>query len=69
VRLFDASTGGTLLDDTTTSSAYGTFQTTTDGSTWGTYSTVDKANDNTYIRYTPTSLADNIRVRALLTLN
>ena len=69
IRLFDASTGGSLLDDTTTSSAYGTFQTTTDGSTWGTYSTVDKSNDNTYIRYTPTSLADNIRARALLTLN
>ena len=69
IRLFDASTGGTLLDDTTTSSAYGTFQKTTDGSTWGTYSTVDKSNDNTYIRYIPTSLADNIRVRALLTLN
>ena len=69
IRLFDASTGGTLLDDTTTSSAYGTFQKTTDGSTWGSYNTTDKGNENTYIRYIPTSLADNIRVRALLTLN
>jgi hypothetical protein len=70
IRLYDASTNGNLLDDTSTSQSYGTFQTSTDGgSTWGTYSTSDKTNEDTYIRYTPTSLADNIRVRSLLTLN
>jgi hypothetical protein len=70
IRLFDAVTDGNLLDDTTTSQSYGTFQQSTNGGTsWVTYSTTDKANDDTYIRYTPSSLADNIRVRALLTLN
>jgi hypothetical protein len=70
IRLYDASTNGNLLDDTTTSQSFGTFQRSTDGGlTWGTYSTSDKTNEDTYIRYTPTSLADNIRVRSLLTLN
>jgi hypothetical protein len=70
IRLYDASTNGNLLDDTTTSQSFGIFQSSTDGgSTWGTYSTADKTNEDTYIRYTPTSLADNIRVRSLLTLN
>ena len=70
IRLYDASTNGNLLDDTTTSQSFGTFQRSTDGgATWGTYSTADKTNEDTYIRYTPTSLADNIRVRSLLTLN
>lgn len=68
IRLYNGITGGSLLDDTTTASAYGTWQKSTDGTTWGSYNTTDKGNDTTYIRYTPTSLADNITVRALLTL-
>lgn len=69
IRLYDSVTGGVLLDDTTTASASGTWEKTTDGSTWGAYNTTDKGNDTTYIRYTPTTLADNIKVRALLTQN
>lgn len=70
IRLYNAVTGGSLLDDTTTSSASGTWEKSTDGgSTWGAYNTTDKGNETTYIRYTPTSIADNIRVRALLTQN
>ena len=30
---------------------------------------LDKTNEGTYIRYTPNSLADNTKVRSLLTLN
>lgn len=68
IRLYNATSGGLLLDDTTTASASGTFEkSTNDGGAWGAYNTTDKANDTTYIRYTPTSLADNIKVRALLT--
>ena len=70
VRLYDATTGGLLLDDYTTSGTpQGTWTKATDGSTFSTYNTTDKANETTYIRYTPTSIADNIRVRALLTQN
>lgn len=68
VRLFDAVTNALLLTDTTTTSASGTFQRSTDGTSWGAYSTADKGNENTYIRYTPTSLADNINVRPVLSL-
>ena len=57
-----------MLDDKTTSPV-GTWEKTTDaGSNWGSYDTSDKANELTYIRYTPTTLPDNIKIRALLTL-
>jgi hypothetical protein len=70
VRLYNAVTGGLLLDDTTATSASGVFEkSTNDGGAWGAYNTTDKANETTYIRYTPTTLADNIKVRALLTQN
>jgi hypothetical protein len=69
IRLYDAVTGGLLLDDTTTASAAGLWEKTTDGTSWGVYNTTDKANNTTYIRYTPTTLGDNIKVRALLTQN
>ena len=67
MRLFDAVTGGLLLDDNTLVPA-GTWGKTTDGTTWGSYNTTDKANETTYIRYTPYTLPDSIKVRALLTL-
>lgn len=70
IRLYNAETDGLILDDTTTASASGTFEKSTDdGQNWGSYNTTDKGNETTYIRYTPTSLADDIKVRALLTQN
>ena len=70
IRLYNAETDGLILDDTTTASASGTWEkSTNDGVAWGSYNTTDKGNETTYIRYTPTSLADNIKVRALLTQN
>ncbi len=70
IRLYDAVSGGSLLDDTTVAAASGTWEKSTDGgSNWTAYNTTDKGNDTTYIRYTPTSLGDNIKVRALLTQN
>lgn len=67
VRLYNAVTGGILLEDDTATPTLGTFQKSTDGSTWSTYDTTDRANDTTYIRYTPTSLADSISVEAYIT--
>ena len=69
VELFNATTGSSLLTDTTAAAANGTWEKSTDGTTWGAYNTTDKANDTTYIRYTPTSLTDGIVVRAFLTQN
>lgn len=69
VRLYDAKTGSLLVDDNTASPA-GTFERSTDGgSNWSAWNDTDKGNDTTYLRYTPAALADNVLVRALLTLN
>lgn len=69
IRLFDAVTGGLLVDDVSAASS-GVWEKSTDGgSNWVAYNTSDKGNETTYIRYTPASLGDNIKVRALLTQN
>lgn len=66
IRIYEAITGSLLLtDDTATPD--GTWQKSTDdGQTWGSYNTTDQSNNTTYIRYTPTSLADNTKVTAVL---
>lgn len=67
IRLYDAVTGSLLLTDNTASPTLGTWEkSTNDGGAWSAYNTTDKGNDTTYIRYTPTSLADNIKVRAVI---
>lgn len=40
----------------------------TDGTTWGAYNTVDRANDTTYLRYTPASIADGVVVQPVLSV-
>lgn len=67
VRIYNAVDGNLLLTDNTVSAASGTFQKSTDdGGSWSSYNTTDKANETTYIRYTPTSLPDNLKVRAVI---
>lgn len=66
VRLYNAITDG-LLDDDDSLTPTGTWEKSTNGTSWSGYDTSDKANDTTFIRFTPASLADNIQVRALLT--
>ena len=70
VRLYDAVSGVQQCDDDTLNNpALGTFeQTTNDGGLWSAWTHTDKANDTTYLRYTPASTANNIRIKALLTL-
>jgi hypothetical protein len=69
VRLYDAVSNSLLVDDETATPT-GTFEQSTDlGLNWTAWTNADKTNENTYIRYTPLSLGDNIKVRALLTLN
>jgi hypothetical protein len=67
ISLYDADTNGLLLTDTTALHASGTFEKTTDGSTWGAYDQTDRGNSTTWIRYTPSSLADNVKIAAYLT--
>ncbi len=67
VRLYNAVDGNLLMDDYTTGNG-GIWEKSTDGTTWGAYNTTDKGNETTYIRYTPASIYDNIKVRAVLTL-
>jgi len=66
IRLYNADTGFLVLDDNVTSSSSGTFQYSTDGSTWNSWSSSADTVGN-YIRYTATSLPSSITIRALLT--
>ena len=67
INLYDADTGGLLLTDDSATPTLGTWEKTTDGTSWSSYNTTDRANATTWIRYTPSSLADNIKVQAYLT--
>lgn len=66
IRLYNAVTGGLLDTDDSVTQA-GTWEKSTDGVTYSAYNSTDRANDTTYIRFTPASLADGIQVRAELT--
>jgi hypothetical protein len=69
IRIYNALTGDLILDEYTTSGD-GTWEKTLDGgaTAWVPYGTLaDKINETTYIRYTPASLYDNIKVRVVLT--
>jgi hypothetical protein len=66
IRLYNADTGYLVLDDNVTSSASGTFQYSTDGTTWNSWSSSADTVGN-YIRYTANSLPSSITIRALLT--
>ena len=70
IELFNAATGASIFTDTTVGPSNGTWAKSIDGgSNWIGYNTTDKANDITYIRYTPNSTLGSISVRALLTQN
>ena len=67
VQLFDAESGSSLGTDDSTTQAWTWAKSTNAGGAWGAYTTADRANADTYVRVTPPSLADNIKVRAVLT--
>jgi hypothetical protein len=69
VRLLDAITGNLILDDDTDSPTSGIFEKTIDGTNWTAYNSTDRTNNTTWIRYTPTSIGDNILVEAYLFLD
>lgn len=66
IELYDAETGSSLGSDDSVTQAWTWEKSTNSGGAWGAYNSTDRANANTYIRVTPTSLADNIKVRAVI---
>jgi len=67
IRMWNASTGASVLDDNSDSPTLGTWEYSTDGgSIWSAWDNTQDSVGN-YIRYTATSLPDGIRIRALLT--
>lgn len=68
IRLYNAITNF-LLDDDNSITQSGTWEKSTNGTTWGAFNTADKTNETTFIRFTPASIPDNIQVKAILTLN
>jgi len=67
IRLYEASNNNELLNDTVTLSSYGTWQYSTDGTTWNSWNAAQDTVGN-YIRYTATSFGySGVTVRALLT--
>lgn len=69
MRLYNASSGFLITDDTVTGSASGTWEYSTDSATtWNAWSSAADSVGN-YIRYTANSLPANTIIRALLTTN
>ncbi len=68
IRIYDGVTGSLLVDDDSATPT-GIWAKATDGTTFGAYNSTDRANDTTYIRYTPASLADDVVARPVITLN
>lgn len=67
IQLKDATSGGVLAEDTTSSPA-GTWEKSVNGGlTWAAYNTTDKANEITYIRWTPASMPAGVTVVPVLT--
>lgn len=66
MRLYNSSTGSLILDDTVDASSSGTWQYSTNGTDWNSWSSSADLVGN-YIRYTATTLPSSIVVRALLT--
>lgn len=66
IDLTDATSGASLGTDDSTTQAWTWEKSTNDGGAWSAYNTTDRANSTTYIRVTPISLADSIKVRAVL---
>lgn len=69
IRIYDSITDALLVTDNSLAPT-GTWEKTVDGgSNWTSFDYVDRANEITYFRYTPYSIADNINVMPVVTLS
>lgn len=66
IRLFNIANGLMIHDDDSSTAAYGTWEYSTNGTVWNSWSAAQDVVGN-YIRYTATSLPNGLTVRALLT--
>lgn len=66
IELFDAESGASLGTDDTTTAAWTWEKSTNAGGAWGAMNQTDRANADTYVRISPPSLADNIKVRGVI---
>lgn len=66
IRLTNAVTNVSIIDDSVTASAYGTWEYSTDGTIWNVWSSAADSVGN-YIRYTAGSLPGSTKIRSLLT--
>lgn len=70
IYIKDGVTGSLLVSDNSVSQAAGTWEKSTNGGgAWGSYNSTDRANETTYIRFTPTSIADNVNALAYIALS
>lgn len=67
VRIYDALTDSVLVDDDTNTPT-GTWERSTDGTTFSAWNNTDRGNDTTYYRYTPASIADDVVVKPVLSI-
>jgi hypothetical protein len=67
VNIYDAVAGGLYLTDNTATPTGTWEKSINNGVSWSSYDTLDLTNTGSYIRYTPASLGDNIKVQANLT--
>lgn len=69
MRIYDGVTGSLLVSDDSVTQA-GTWEKSTNGgSSWGAYNSTDRANETTYLRFTPASIADNVNAQPVLGLS
>lgn len=68
IRIYDAVNNSLLVTDNSASPT-GTWEKSTNGSSWGSFNTSDRANETTYFRYTPASIADNVNALPVISLS
>jgi hypothetical protein len=71
IRLYDVTdpeAPSLLVTDTTSTPTSGTWERTSDGTTWSAWTNTDKGTDTTYLRYNLTSLAGNPIIDCVLSL-
>lgn len=68
ITLKNADTNSVVLSDDITNQSSGTFEYSTDGTAWSAWNATAANVVNRYIRYTATTLPDNISIYASLTL-
>jgi len=66
IRIYNSANDSLVLDDTTSSTTFGTFEYSTDSINWSAWDESQNLIGN-YIRYTAASLPNGIKIRVLLT--